>query len=436
MEHKIISAAKGSPAADSGIEAGDVLIAINGKKIADVLDYTRATAESRLELTVKDGRTGKVASIDIEKEEWEELGLTFENYLMDSQRRCRNRCVFCFEDQLPSYTRDSLKSKDDDWRLSFIMGNYVTLTTVDDAELERIVELKASPLYISVHAFGEKRVEMMRNPNASKLRSQLEFLAMSGISFHCQIVLCPGVNDGAVLNETLSVLSRLRPYALSVAVVPVGLTAHRDGLFPLRAVTRGEAERLIDTIDAARAKCLSDTKDPFVYASDELYVLAGRPIPEESYYGDFAQLENGVGLARKFETELEEALEEAPRGCAAGKTFTLITGVAAKPWLEMVAQKASSRTGAEISVVSVHNRFFGGHIDVAGLITAADIMAESPEIKGKALIPRCMLRAEGDVFLDDGTLEQLKDVLKCDIDVVDVDGWAFVDALTGQKGDY
>ena len=292
MGHIIKSVPEGSLGAELGLLPGDELLTLNGEPVVDVIDYQALLSTEELALVYRRG--GETLEVDCEKEEWEELGVEFADGLLTT-RVCKNHCIFCFIDQMPPNCRPTLYVKDDDWRMSLMMGNFVTLTNVDEEEMRRIVRRRASPLYISVHATDpEVRRRMMRNPHAGRILDQLRTLRDAGLQFHCQIVLCPGENDGDVLEKTLTDLAALRPAAQSVAVVPVGLTGFRQGLYPLRPFTREEADGVLRQISRWQKKCWKEMGTRFVFASDEFYCLAGRSIPAESCYEDFPQIENAA----------------------------------------------------------------------------------------------------------------------------------------------
>ena len=309
MGHRIKSVPPESLGAELGLVPGDELLRIGGEEVVDVIDYQALICCEELTLTYR--HEGEEMEVSCEKEEWEELGVEFEDDMLVT-RVCKNHCVFCFIDQMPRGCRKSLYVKDDDWRMSLMMGNFVTLTNVDDKELQRIVRRHASPLYISIHATdGEVRKKMMRNPNADRIMAQLKTLQRAGIQFHGQIVLCPELNDGAVLEKTIADLSAMHPAAQSLAIVPVGLTGHREGLYPLRPFTADEADDVVRTVQRWQKKCYKELGTRFVYASDEFYCIAGRKLPKEESYEDFAQIENGVGLFAQLRAEFDDAMQGA-----------------------------------------------------------------------------------------------------------------------------
>ena len=398
-----------SPAAREGLRAGDRLLSVNGEPIKDLIDYEALSVRSRLIVEVE--RSGEKLRYLVRKKVGEPLGLCFETTLMDRMQTCKNRCLFCFVDQMPKGIRSSLNVKDDDWRLSFIMGNYVTLTNVSEAEFERILKRRVSPLYVSVHSTDPAlRVKLMSNPTAGRIMERLTALKEAGITFHTQIVLCPGLNDGEALERTLADLAPLYPYCASVAAVPVGLTKYREGLYPLRGYTVDEARALIEYGEKKQAQYREQWDDTFFYLSDEWYLTAELPLPPAVSYGDFPQIENGVGLLRLFELDFREALAEKTP-LPSPRQITVAGGTAANPFFRDL-YKYLEDYNIYADVVPVQNRFFGGNVHVAGLVTAGDLMAAFPGPgDGPLLIPRNMLREKDSVFLDGVTLAELEQKL-------------------------
>lgn len=390
----------GSPAERAGLSKGDVLLSIDGEPVIDLVDYEHLTASDRLTLKIIK-ENGSCEQIDLEKEDYEPLGLSFATSLMDNMRTCKNHCVFCFIDQMPKGGRSSLHVKDDDWRMSFVMGNYVTLTNLDERELDRVIRRRVSPLYISLHASDpEVRRAMMKNPHAGDILPQLKRLADAGLQFHLQIVLCPGLNDGDVLRRSIDDMLLLYPRARSLAVVPVGLTRHRDKLYPLRTFTREEAEATIDEIEARQAELLREHGTRFVFLADEWYTLCGRSLPAYDAYEGFPQIENGVGLLRLFEGDMLEALEEK-KPLKRAKRFLVAGGTSAQAFFaESYRQLLPYHI--TLDVRAIRNRFFGESVTVGGLITGGDLVEQlMGEDFGRALlIPRAMLKADEELFLD------------------------------------
>jgi putative radical SAM enzyme (TIGR03279 family) len=431
MGHIIASVPEGSLGAELGLLPGDELTRINGEEVLDVIDYQALIASDEMTLTYI--RDGEEQEVSCEKEEWEELGVEFAGNMLKT-RVCRNHCVFCFIDQMPKGCRPTLYVKDDDWRMSLMMGNFVTLTNVDDQELNRIVRRHASPLYISIHATdGKVRKALMRNPTADRIMKQLKTLAAAGIQFHGQVVLCPGLNDGEVLEKTIADLAAMHPAAQSLAVVPVGLTGHREGLFPLRPFTAQEADDVVRQIARWQKKCYKELGTRFVYASDEFYCIAGRKLPKEASYEDFAQIENGVGLFAQLRAEFDEAMEGAKES-AEEKRYTIACGVSAAPLLrEMIF--AHQFEHLQLDIVPVKSEFFGGAVTVTGLTAGGDLVRDLAGIETDAvLITESMLRAEGDLFLDGMTLEEVQARIGVPLHVVENNGSALADVLLNGFG--
>ena len=374
--------------------------------------------------------------MQIRKGQYESIGLDFETYLMDQQHSCTNRCIFCFIDQLPKGMRKSLYFKDDDSRLSFLFGNYVTLTNLKEHEVERIIKMHISPINISVHTTNpELRVQMMGNRFAGRSLDILYRFAKAGIKLNCQIVLCRDINDGAELDRTLGDLTGLWPSVQSVAVVPIGLTRHREGLYPLIGYDRETARAVVRQIEGWGGRCLRDFGQRICYAADEFYLQARLPVPEAAFYGDFDQLENGVGLLASLKQEFLDALEDfsPPEGT---RRVTLATGMAAAPFLDALLDELRQKWhNLTCDVAPIVNRFFGETITVAGLITGGDLREQlrDRELGDALLLPDVMLRREGDIFLDDVSLEELSEALRIKIIIIPNDGYSLLDAVTGRE---
>ncbi|MBE5781312.1 MAG: DUF512 domain-containing protein [Clostridiales bacterium] len=423
MEHRVKCVYEDSIAEELGIAPGDVLLAIDDSPVADVLDYREKIAKPYLEVLMH--TDGEEVLFEIEKDEQEDLGLEFENGLMDQKRACKNKCIFCFVDQLPKNARPPLKFKDDDFRLSFLMGNYITLTNITDAEWQRILSQRISPMYISVHTTdGDLRKRIMANPRADEIMDRLKELYDHRIEFHCQIVMMKGINDGEVLKHTLQDLCALRPYAQSVAIVPVGLTDHRQGLYHLEPIDADTAKRTIAIVDEANEK----VGEPFVYCADEFFITAGMPIPPAEYYGDFLQIEDGVGMVRSFLDEVEERLREPVS--AAPYRASMVTGKAVYPFMEALAKRFYDEYAMELNVIKGENWFFGSRITVSGLLTGQDFLAAAEGVDlGECLfIPGTALR-DDNVFLDDMTLEELEQKLGVPVVPVNSFGSEFVERI-------
>lgn len=409
MKHLIKKVDSGSIAEELGIKPGWYLVSVNGETIRDVIDYELFTNNEEITVSVETD-DGEMIDFDIEKEPWETLGLNFETGLMSPVRQCANHCVFCFIDQMPRGHRDTLYFKDDDWRLSLIMGNYVTLTNVSESEFKRIIDRRVSPLYISVHATdGAVRKEMMRSKNADLIMERLTALHENGLAFNAQIVLCPELNGGAILKKSLWDLWSLAPEARSVAVVPVGLTKHRDGLYPLKPMTKEDAREAIRIVDRFNAESGAEY---FAFCSDEMYLRAGLELPPYEYYGSFDQIENGVGLFRLFEDGFLSALEEK-KPLDKHVTIDSVCGTAIAPCLCGLF-KSLEPYGITIKVHPVRNVFFGESVTVSGLVTAGDIIKqECGVLEGSALImTSTMMREMDNIFLDGIRLPELSEKLE------------------------
>ena len=428
MSKRIISVEKFSAAERCGIKAGWGLLNINGSPVYDIIDYEQLTSDEDLQVELETDKGEKTVK-HIRKSLYEPLGLNFESSLMSPVKRCANNCVFCFIDQMPRGNRETLYFKDDDWRLSLIMGNYITLTNVSDTEFERILKRRVSPLYISVHAAdGAVRKSMMRSKNAENLMPRLKKLHEAKLNFHTQIVLCPGINDGEVLKNTLEELYALSPECLSVAVVPVGLTRHRAGLAELAPVTAEIAKQVIRDIESFKS---SHNLKGFAYASDEMYLRAELPLPPYEAYGEFEQLENGVGLYRNFEYGFLDALADFHKNDEPVE-FDSVSGVSIAPLMQKLFEKLTPYN-IKINVHSVANKFFGESVTVTGLTTAQDIISQCKgKLHGKCLIlPHTMMRENDSVFLDGMDMNTLSDVLGIPVFKVSADdGYDFIDDIS------
>lgn len=424
----------GSLAEKKHINTGDILLRVNGHDITDVLDYRFYIVNQKVVAELKTDRGFKVALF--KKEEYEDVGLDFETYLMDKKRRCCNNCIFCFIDQLPKGMRESLYFKDDDARLSFLMGNYITLTNLSEHDVSRIIEMHISPVNISVHTMNpELRVKMMRNKNAGKALEIIPRLAESGIKINCQLVLCNGINDGAELERTLKDLSKFYPAAESIAVVPVGITDYRDGLYNLKPYEKQSSGDVIDIIEKFGDKFKKEHGQRLAFAADEFYLKAGRKIPDAEFYEDMSQLENGVGMAALLKSEFEEALlQNSVKKLEKKRKISIATGTAAKPFIDKLAESVqNSIAGFDCKVYSIVNDFFGHKITVAGLVTGGDLIKqlEGKELGDELLIPSAMLRSGSDVFLDDVTVEEVSRRLNIKVTPVSNDGHELFCAAAG-----
>ena len=428
MSTVITSIDRRSPADRYGIKVGEMLLTINGHEIIDVLDYRfyGYDAESVVSLSSPEG---KVREVRIRKEEGQDLGLNFDTYLMDEMRPCSNHCIFCFVDQMPPGMRQSLYFKDDDARLSFLLGNYITLTNISPREAQRIMELHISPINVSVHATDPQlHCTMLGNKDARQSLEYMRQFAEAGIVMNGQIVVCPGWNDGDQLRRTMSDIMDMGFAGCSV--VPVGLTKYRKGLAKLRPVDKETARDIIAIAEEYGEKCLKKFGTRLFFCADELFLKAELPLPEENYYEGYRQLENGVGMLRSLEADFMAALEdeELPESPT---PFTIATGTAAAPHLQMLLARAQERfPGLKGQVIAVENDFFGHTIDVAGLLTGQDIAAQlKGRVEGRVLIPLHMLRHGENVFLDDYTVERLSEELGVPVQVVGIDGGDLADAM-------
>lgn len=430
----IRSVDRGSPAQRAGVRPGETLTHVDGRPIVDVLDYKFYTYDPRLVLTLA-GPDGKSRTVKVRKGEGEDLGLNFETYLMDRARSCANRCIFCFVDQMPPGMRETLYFKDDDARLSFLMGNYITLTNLSRREIQRIAGLHISPINISVHATDPAvRARLLNHPRAGECLSIMERFAGAGITMNCQVVACPGINDGAVLARTMEDLAALWPAVSSVAVVPVGVTKFRAGLTPIAPYTSEGAAAVLDQVEAFGQASLAERGTRLVWCSDEFYLLAGRPLPDKACYEEMAQLENGVGMLRLLTSQAAMALEDA-EGTETPTPFSIATGVSAAPFLEEIVDMARKKCGnIRGTVYPVVNRFFGETITVSGLVTGRDLIEQlrGRDLGERLLIPANMLRAGERVFLDDVTVEQVEEALEVPVTAVDAEsGFDLADAILG-----
>lgn len=420
-----------SPADKKGIKSGSTLLSINGHEIHDVLDYDFYSNDTKLHIVLND--SGRNKKITVRKDEDEDLGLSFETYLMDKQQHCKNGCIFCFIDQMPKGMRESLYFKDDDSRLSFLFGNYITLTNLSERDVERIIEMHISPVNVSVHTMNPGlRVKMMKNKNAGKSLELLYRLADAGIKLNTQLVLCPGINDGEELRYSLEKLGELYPAVQSIAAVPVGLTKFRQSLYPLAGYTKKGAENVIDCIESFAAGFLKKNGTRLAFAADEFYLKAGRKMPADEEYEDYPQLENGVGLWTSLETEFALALEEVDLPDDYVEKVSLATGEAAYPLILSLCEAVKRKyKNCDIDVYKIQNDFFGENITVAGLITGKDLIKQLQDKKlhARLIIPSVMLRSEGDMFLDSVTVEEAEEKLGVKIQPVSNDGYELLDAI-------
>lgn len=433
MKHKHIvkSVEPGSIADELGIEAGDKLISINDNMIEDVFDYHFYVNDEEL-IVLIEKPDGEEWELEIEKDYEEDLGIEFEQGLMDEYRSCRNKCMFCFIDQMPKGMRDTLYFKDDDSRLSFLQGNYITLTNMSDHDIERIVRYHLEPINISFHTTNpELRCKMLHNRFAGDALKKIDTLYEGGIQMNGQIVLCKGINDGEELERSIRDMTRYIPCLQSVSVVPVGLTRYREDLYPLEPFTKEDAREVLATIHRWQEKIYAEHGFHFIHAGDEWYILAEQEMPEEERYDGYLQLENGVGMLRLLENEFEEAYEEA-EGDDKIREVSLATGYLAYPYLKKMAEKLQKKyPKTQVHIYPIRNDFFGELITVSGLITGQDLIHQLKDrpLGERLLLPCNMFRSEEEVFLDDITLQDLIDALQVPVDIVKSSGQDFVDAI-------
>lgn len=419
-----------------GIAAGFTLVSLNGHEINDVLDFRFYGASRRIYGIFLNGNEEEIAVHIKTNGNPDELGLNFETYLMDKQHSCKNKCIFCFVDQMPQGMRKSLYFKDDDSRLSFLFGNYVTLTNMTDADVERLIKMHISPVNVSVHTMNPKlRVEMMKNPHAGDVLRFLKMLADGGIDINAQLVLCPGYNDGDELDYSLNELKKLGKSVISVAAVPVGLTKHREGLCKLECFNKETALDVISRIDRFNSENYSEFSRNFAYAADEFYILADKIMPDCGYYDEFHQLDNGVGLWSLTKSEFVDELNHTV--VCDDRNVCIITGVAASPLMNELADLLNSKFhNINVDVKAIVNDFFGHDVTVAGLVTAGDIIKQAGDmfVYDFAVIPSVMLRDDGSkVFLDDISLKELSDKLNVKIRVSAQGGRELLNTITGTE---
>ncbi len=437
-EHIVYKVLPGSIAEELEVEPGDVLVSVNDHAIEDIFDYHFYTNEEYLTVVVRKPN-GEEWELEIEKEYEDDLGIEFENGLMDNYKSCHNKCIFCFIDQMPKGMRETLYFKDDDSRLSFLQGNYVTLTNMKEHDLERIIEYKLGPINVSVQTMNpELRCKMLNNRFAGDALKKLDRLYEAGIPMNGQIVLCKGVNDGAELDRSIRELIKYMPVMESVSIVPVGLSKYREGLYPLEPFNKEDAEQVIDMIEGYQKQCMEEWDTHFVHASDEWYLLAERELPTEDNYDGYLQLENGVGMLRLLRDEFAEALSQTKESDVEKGAYhvTIATGLLAAPTLQELAENFMEKfPQAEITVVPIVNHFFGEMITVSGLLTGQDLIAQlkDKDLGEKLLLPCNLIRSEEQDFLDDVKLEDLEKTLQVPIDIVKSSGQDLVSCLIRRK---
>ena len=433
--HNISAVEEGSIAWELGIEPGDRLLSIDGHEIEDIFDYQFYVEEEELLLLIEK-QNGEEWELEIEKDPDEQLGITFDQGLMDEYHSCRNKCIFCFIDQMPPGMRDTLYFKDDDSRLSFLQGNYITLTNMSDRDVERIVRYRLEPINISFHTTNpELRCRMLHNRFAGDALKKVDILYQGGIEMNGQIVLCKGINDGEELERSIRDLGRYLPLLKSVSVVPVGLTKYRKGLYPLEPFTKEDAGKVLEVIHRWQDKFYQEYGLHFIHAGDEWYLLADQEVPEEERYDGYLQLENGVGMLRLLLNEFEDAYQMLEGG-SQKEELSIVTGKLAYPYLERMARRMEEKyPQLRIHVYWIRNDFFGERITVSGLVTGQDIVAQ---LKGKnlgsrLLIPCSMMKADEDIFLDDYKVKDLSEALQVRVDIVKSSGQDLVDSILNDK---
>ena len=437
FEHKIRAGLPGSIAEELELEPGDVLLAVNDHEIEDVFDYHYYTNEEYLTVLVRKP-DGEEWELEIEKEFEEDLGIEFESSLMDDYRSCRNHCIFCFIDQMPPGMRETLYFKDDDSRLSFLQGNYVTLTNMSDHDIDRIIHYHLGPINISFQTTNpDLRCKMLHNRFAGDVFPKIRRLADAGIELNGQIVLCRDINDGAELERSISDMTSYLPALRSVSVVPVGLSKYREGLYPLKPFDAQSAGEVIDLIESWQKKIYPQYGVHFVHASDEWYLLAGRPLPEEERYDGYLQLENGVGMLRLLKEEVEETLAEVKPDVETPKRrVSIATGRLAGPFLKELGKRIETvHQNVTLQIFEIRNDFFGESITVSGLITGQDLIAQlkDQDLGDELLLPSNMIRSGERVFLDDLTIEDAEEALGIPIRIVESGGRDLVCAVTGEE---
>lgn len=434
-KHVVNQVAPGSIAEEMEIEAGDVMLEINGNKIEDIFDYQYYTQDEYIEVLIQKP-TGEEWLLEIDKEYDEDLGITFENGLMDEYRSCHNKCIFCFIDQMPKGMRDTLYFKDDDSRLSFLQGNYVTLTNMSDEDIDRIIKYNLSPINVSFQTTNpELRCKMLNNRFAGEALQKAWKLAKAGITMNGQIVLCKGVNDGMELERSIRDLSEYLPNLESVSVVPVGLSKYRDGLYPLEPFTKEDAKEVLRIIHSWQDKLYPEYGLHFIHASDEWYILAEEELPEEERYDGYLQLENGVGMLRLLLNEFEEGMKE-PKMEIQPQELSIATGRLAYPYIKNMAEKMMEKYPQLIvHVYAIRNDFFGEMITVSGLLTGQDILAQlkGKELGNRLLLPQNVLKSGETVFLDDMTVAELEKALQVKVDIVKSSGQDFIEKIIGME---
>lgn len=430
---EVLSVESGSVAEEIGIEPGDKLLTVNGHEFKDILEYRYLISEYEVELEIEK-KDGSIDCVVVEND-YEDLGIEFSRGLIDDAQSCRNKCIFCFIDQLPKGMRETVYFKDDDTRLSFLQGNYVTLTNMDDSEIDRMIKMRVSPINISVHTTNPQlREKMLSNRFAGRVYEIMKKFADHNIYMNCQIVLCPEINDGAELDRSITDMEKLYPYVNSIAVVPVGLTRYRDGLYPLRQFTDEECAEVIHQVSEHQQRLYKKYGTRLVYLSDEFYLNAKMPVPNPDEYEGFPQMDNGVGLVASMKEEVEAAVRLI-KNKNSKRSVMLATGEMAYPFMCEMSKLVTEHSGVRIDVYAVKNEFFGGGVNVAGLVCGCDIINQLKD-KPKCdvlVMPSVMLRDGERVFLDDTTVDDIENELGMKTAFSDNDGYDFVEKVIGEE---
>jgi len=434
MSAVVLEVLENSLAQKGGIKRGDIVLKINNTKLKDIIDYQIISEETQLEIIIKRGE--KIKTANIYKNEGEPLGIRFDSSIFDRLRCCQNKCIFCFLDQMPKGMRKSLYVKDDDFRLSFLYGNFITLTNIDKKEIERIITQRLSPLYVSLHSIDIKTRKKMLRPKSDCTLAYLKHLINAGIEINIQIVLCPGINDGKDLLNTLAVLDTDYPNVRSIGIVPVGLTKYRKSLYPLRSFNDYECKQLIEQITPMQKRYKKEKDTSWVFLADEFYLSAGVALPSPYHYEDFSQLENGIGIVTKFSNEIDENLSDFKVYLKQKGKYTVLTGMLAEPILITEFDKIQRSLGGSFNVIGIPNEYFGEKITVAGLITGKDIINffKKKRIEGTVLIPDVMINSDIR-FLDDISVREISEALSTRIEVIPVEGKTLLEKISsiGEK---
>jgi putative radical SAM enzyme (TIGR03279 family) len=424
----------GSAAHEAGIEKGDKLVLINNKPVNDIFDYRYLISDELVEVIIEK-ESGEVWELEIEKDINEDLGMVFEQPLLDSPKACKNKCLFCFMDQLAPGMRKTLHFKDDDYRLSFLEGNYITMTNVSEEELDRIIFYKLSPINISVHTTnGELRKKMLNNPNADMINTYLSRLFEAGLDMNFQIVLCKGINDGIELQKTITDLVKFHPKVRSISIVPLGLTKYRDRLYPLEGFDRKSSVEVIEQVSNMQKEFKKILGSNLVYLADEFYINACMDIPSYKHYEGFPQLENGIGMIALFKYQFNNYLKRLKYKLNSERSVSIVTGISSEKYIkDMVQELKNKYEQLEVNLYPIDNNFFGSKITVTGLLTGKDIIAQlkGKELGHELLIPSVMLKSDQDIFLDDVSMDQLEKELEVKVKKVYNHGREFIKAVLG-----